>query len=113
MTGLCSGRVIANGTRTKRCATCEAAARMGNKPRVLNCCLNWTGSSKAMMEPDLAAELATSLEKRKVQVVVLVGDEDSATIKSTMLKMVIYSSCQTTVWKQSAQSAVKVQRDSD
>ena len=44
------------------------------------------------MEPDLAAKLATDLEKHGAQVSVLVGDEDSSTIKkveklsNTMLK---------------------------
>lgn len=80
MIGLCSGKVIAYGTRNKRCATCEAASRMGKEPREHDCRFNWTGSSKAM-EADVAAALATSIEKDDAQVVILVGDEDSSTIK--------------------------------
>ena len=70
------------GSRTKRCATCEAASRIGKgkKPRAHNCRLNWAESSKAM-EPDLAAELTTAVEKQGAKVAVLVGDEDSVTIK--------------------------------
>ena len=67
MIGLCSGKVVAYGMRTKRCPTCEAASKMNSKLRVHDCRLNWAGSSKAM-EPDLAAELATSIEKHGAQV---------------------------------------------
>ena len=52
MIGLKSGKVIAYGTRTKRCAVCEAASRKGERPRSHDCRLNWSGSSKAM-EPDI------------------------------------------------------------
>lgn len=53
MIGIRSGKVIAYGTRNKRCAICEAAARQGQeKARCHNCRFNWSGSSKAM-EPDI------------------------------------------------------------
>ena len=46
MIGLCSGKVVAYGMRTKRCPTCEAASKMNSKLRVHDCRLNWAGSSK-------------------------------------------------------------------
>jgi len=67
-------------TRTKLCAVCEAAVRNGSAPRKHDCRKNWTGSSKAM-EPDVAAELTVSASQHHVQVNILVGDEDSSTIK--------------------------------
>ena len=81
MIGLRSGKVIAYGTRTKRCAVCEAATRDGSTPRLHDCRLNWSGSSKAM-EPDVKAQLAkTCAVKYGAEVAILVGDDDSATIK--------------------------------
>ena len=80
MIGLRSGKVLGYSTRTKRCAVCEAASRKNRAPSSHDCRLNWNGSSKAM-EPDAAVELATSTEKHGAQVAVLVGDEDSSTIK--------------------------------
>ena len=53
MIGLKSGKVLAYGTRNKRCAICEAAERKGRtKARIHDCRMNWAGSSKAM-EPDI------------------------------------------------------------
>ena len=65
MIGLRSGKVIAYGTRTKRCAVCEAATRDGSTPRLHDCRLNWSGSSKAM-EPDVGAQLAKTCAASKV-----------------------------------------------
>ena len=56
MIGLKSGKVIAYGTRTKRCAVCGAASRKGERPRSHDCQPNWSGSSKAM-EPDIGNNL--------------------------------------------------------
>lgn len=78
--GLRSGKVLAYNTRTKRCATCEAASRNGYPSRKHDCRLNWTGSSKAM-EPDVAAELAVYASEHGAPVAVLVGDDDTCTIK--------------------------------
>ena len=50
------GKVIAYGTRTKRCAVCEAASRKEEKPRSHDCRLNWSGYSKAM-EPDIGNKI--------------------------------------------------------
>ena len=80
MIGLRSGKVIAYSTRNKRCAVCQAAERGGHQPRSHDCRLNWSGSSKAM-EPDVAAELANNSGRLGAQISVLVGDDDSATIK--------------------------------
>ncbi|XP_044167665.1 uncharacterized protein LOC114976984 [Acropora millepora] len=81
MIGLKSGKVIAYGTRTKRCAVCGAASRKGEKPRSHDCRLNWSGSSKAM-EPDIGVELSLECSsKHNAEVKILVGDDDSATIK--------------------------------
>lgn len=80
MIGLKSGKVIGYGTRTKRCATCEAADREAKKQRVHDCRLNWNGSSKGM-EADVCSELVqTCSKKHDAQVVILVGDDDSSTI---------------------------------
>ena len=46
MIGLKSGKVIAYGTRTKRCAVCGAASRKGERPRSHDCRLNWSGPQK-------------------------------------------------------------------
>ncbi len=80
MIGLKTGKVIAFGTRTKHCAVCQSAACKGQDPRAHDCHCDWSGSSKAM-EPDLGAELAATCENHGVQVTILVGDDDSATIK--------------------------------
>ena len=80
MIGLKTGKVIAFGTRTKCCAVCQSATRKGQQPKAHDCRCNWSGSSKAM-EPDVGAELAKSCDEQGAQVAILVGDDDSATIK--------------------------------
>lgn len=81
MIGIKSGKVIGFGTRSKRCATCEAATRAGKTARDHDCRCNWNGSSKAM-EADVCAELVKECgETQKAQVAILVGDDDSSTIK--------------------------------
>ena len=80
MIGLSSGKVVGYSTRTKRCALCEAAKRNGKEPRSHDCRMNWTASSKSM-EPDVAVELVKGAISAGAQVSVMVGDEDSATIK--------------------------------
>jgi len=73
MIGVKSGRVIAYGTRTKRCATCEAADRNAKKPRKHDYRLNWSGSSKNM-EADVCVGLVqTCNEKHGAQVAISVG----------------------------------------
>ena len=81
MIGIKTGKVIAFATRSKRCATCEAAARAGRTARAHDCRCNWDGSSKAM-EADVCTELVKACgESHKAQVAILVGDDDSSTIK--------------------------------
>lgn len=81
MIGIKSGKVIGYGTRTKRCAICEVAERNAKQPRQHDCRLNWSASSKAM-EADVCADLVQEFsEKHNTQVAILVGDDDSSTIK--------------------------------
>ncbi|XP_068757667.1 uncharacterized protein [Montipora capricornis] len=81
MIGIKTGKVIAFATRSKRCATCEAATRAGRTARAHDCRCNWDGSSKAM-EADVCTELVKACgESHKAQVAILVGDDDSSTIK--------------------------------
>jgi len=81
MIGIKSGKVIGYGTRNKRCAICEAADRKGKQPRQHDCRLNWNKSSKAM-EADVCADLVNNCSLRhNTQVTILVGDDDSSTIK--------------------------------
>lgn len=81
MIGIKSGKVIGYRTRNKRCAICEAADRKGKQPRQHDCRLNWNKSSKAM-EADVCADLVNNCSLRhNTQVTILVGDDDSSTIK--------------------------------
>ena len=80
MVGLRSGKVLAYSTRNKRCAVCQSAQRSGREVRAHDCRCNWSGSSKAM-EPDVAVELANNAGKHGAQISILVGDDDSSTIK--------------------------------
>ena len=76
-----SGKVIGYGTRTKCCAICEAAGRNGKQSRQHDCRLNWSASSEAM-EADVCADLVKGCSaKHNTQVTILVGDDDSLTIK--------------------------------
>ena len=43
MIGIKTGKVIAFATRSKRCVTCEAAARAGRTARAHDCRCNWDG----------------------------------------------------------------------
>lgn len=79
--GVKTGQVIGFGTRTKKCATCEAASRAGKRARTHDCRCNWDGSSKSM-ETDVCAQLVESCEENgEAQMAILVGDDDSSTIK--------------------------------
>ena len=79
--GVKTGKVIGFGTRTKKCATCEAASRAGKRARTHDCRCNWDGSSKSM-EADVCAQLVESCEENgEAQMAILVGDDDSSTIK--------------------------------
>lgn len=81
MIGARSGKVIGYATRTKRCAVCEASQRLNKLPRDHDCRVNWSGSAKAM-EPDVGAELVKSCgNKHQAKIGILIGDDDSATIK--------------------------------
>ena len=79
--GVKIGKVIGFGTRTKRCATCEAVSRAGKRAHTHDCRCNWDGSSKSM-EADVCAQLVKSCEENgEAQMAILVGDDDSSTIK--------------------------------
>ncbi|XP_068724241.1 uncharacterized protein [Montipora capricornis] len=78
MVGLKTGNVVRYGSRSKRCATCEAANIQSKKPCIHDCRLNWDGSSKAM-ESDVCIDLVKSCGAKNAVVSVLVGDDDSST----------------------------------
>ena len=81
--GLHTGKVLGYATRNKRCITCDVAERHGREPTKHDCRKNHWGSSKSM-EPSVAAELAKKVSlssSGKVNVAVMVGDDDCATIK--------------------------------
>ena len=81
MIGIKTGKVIGYGTRSKQCAICEVADRNAKQPQQHDCQLNWSGSSKAM-EADVCADLAQACTKNhNTQVSILVGVDDSSTIK--------------------------------
>ena len=84
MIGIKTGKVIGYGTRSKRCAICEVADRNSKQPRQHDCQLNWSGLSKAT-EADVCADLAQACTKNhNTHVSILVGDDDTSTIKKVM-----------------------------
>ena len=70
-------KVVAYGTLSKRCISCEVAERNERPPY---CRCNHTGSSKSM-EPAVAVKLAKSLTQHEAYVSCLVSDDDASTIK--------------------------------
>ena len=73
-------KVVAYGTLSKRCISCEVAERSKRPPYPHDCRRNHTGSSKSM-EPAVAVKLAKSLTQHGAHVSCLVGDDDASTIK--------------------------------
>ncbi|XP_071581489.1 uncharacterized protein [Temnothorax nylanderi] len=75
--GYYSGKVIAYGTRVKRCISCE------RKPsKAHDCRLNFEGSAKSM-EADIALEIFLknkNFDTVNVKLGTLIGDDDSSTI---------------------------------
>lgn len=57
-----SKKIISFSVKGKKCRICAAAKSKGNPPRVHQCCKNWTGSAKAMMEPAMACEMLEKVE---------------------------------------------------
>ena len=78
--GLHTDNVLGYSTRAKRCAVCEATLKNGSASRKHDCLNNWTGSSKAV-EQHVAAELIVSVSQHYAQANILLGGEDSNTIK--------------------------------
>ena len=70
--------MVALATRSKRC---EAAARAGRTGRAHDCRCNWDGSSKAMKAYVCNELVEACRESHKAQVAILVGDDNSSTIK--------------------------------
>ncbi|XP_043281560.1 uncharacterized protein [Venturia canescens] len=73
-----SGKVLAYGTKNKRCIRCEK----GHKPSDHDCRLNHTGSSKSM-EGAIAVEILAKnsmFVEEGVVIGTLIGDDDSSTI---------------------------------
>ena len=78
--GLHTKKILRYVTRSKRCATCYTAERLGKQPEPHDCRKNFSKSSKAM-EADAIAEIGASLQTAGVTIGVLVGDDDSSAIK--------------------------------
>ena len=72
-------KVVAFGTLSKRCISCEVAERTKRPPYPHDCRRNHTGSSKSM-DPAVAVKLAKSLTQHGAHVFCLVGDDDASTI---------------------------------
>lgn len=75
--GYYSGKVIAYGTRVKRCIYCERKCSKAH-----DCRLNFKGSAKSM-EADIAVEIFLknrNFDTVKVKLGTLIGDDDSSTI---------------------------------
>ena len=78
--GLHTKKILRYVTRSRRCATCYTAERLGKQPEPHDCRKNFTKSSKAM-EADAIAEIGACLQTAGVTIGVLVGDDDSSAIK--------------------------------
>ena len=81
--GANTGKIIAYGTRNKRCMVCHNASAKGQTLAEHDCRKNWLKSSKAM-EPSIACEVVKTINDSDlgVKVGTLIGDEDAATIKA-------------------------------
>ena len=75
-----TGKVVAYGTRNKRCITCSIAERENRFPKPHDCRRNHYGSSKSM-EPAVAVQKAQESMGAGVRFDCLAGDDDSSTIK--------------------------------
>ena len=73
-------KVVAYGTLSKRCISCEVAERSKRPPYPHDCRRNHTGSSKSM-DLAVAVKLAKSLTQHGAHVSCLVGNDDASTIK--------------------------------
>ena len=80
MVGQETGKIVDYGIRSKDCRICTIWTRRNEIPPEHECFKNFSGSSRAM-EADVAGEIVKRLEESgKVQVGILVMDEDSTTI---------------------------------
>ena len=80
MVGQETGKIVDYGIRSKDCRICTIWTRKDEIPPEHECFKNFSGSSRAM-EADVAGEIVKRLEESgKVQVGILVMDEDSTTI---------------------------------
>ena len=76
-----TNKVVAYGTRSKRCATCYAAAKLNRELTPHDCRKNFQKSSTAM-ETDAAGDIAKQLLSNGVEITRMVGNDDSTAIKA-------------------------------
>ena len=77
--GAKTGKLIGYEVRCKKCAICEAAARLKIEVRQHDCRKNWSGSAKAM-EPDLAVSMLNTFKDKDASIKTITMDDDSTTI---------------------------------
>ena len=90
-----SGKVLAYGTRNKKCRSCDSSVKAPSKlPKVHNCRKNYNGSSK-YMETDVACDLFKAAPENQVKYSAYIGDDDSTTlaelVKTTPYKLQKFS----------------------
>ena len=77
--GAKTGKLIGYEVRCKKCAICDAAARLNIEVRQHDCRKNWSGSAKAM-EPDLAVSMLKTFKDKDASIKTITMDDDSTTI---------------------------------
>ncbi|XP_052073732.1 uncharacterized protein LOC127730530 [Mytilus californianus] len=74
--GKTTGKVVNHKVRISSCRICERAKGRGVLPRQHKCRKNWSGSAKGM-EPDMEVEMLKELDEKGVDILEVVGDDDS------------------------------------
>ncbi|XP_052080047.1 uncharacterized protein LOC127718130 [Mytilus californianus] len=74
--GKTTGKVVNHKVRISSCRICERAKSRGVLPRQHKCRKNWSGSAKGM-EPDMVVEMLKELDEKGVDILEVVGDDDS------------------------------------
>ncbi|CAC5426133.1 unnamed protein product [Mytilus coruscus] len=74
--GKTTGKVVNHKVRISSCRICERAKGRGILPRQHKCRKNWSGSAKGM-EPDMVVEMLKELDEKGVDILEVVGDDDS------------------------------------
>ena len=77
--GAKTGKLIGYELRCKKCAICDAAAKLNIEVSQHDCRKNWTGSAKAM-EPTLAVSMLKTFKDKDASIITITMDDDSTTI---------------------------------